>query len=73
MGEGRGGSLPEEFMMQQVLMEQENPVGVWYGGLSAKMSVFFKSMGLMQSYKKGKLIHTVAGMVYPEECWSWRS
>lgn len=43
---------------------QRVQVGVWYGWfLSAKISVFFKSMGLMQAYKKGKLIHTVAGVV----------
>lgn len=71
-----GDVIPEEFMMQQVMMdasrEPENPVGggVWVvvrGFLSAKISVFFRSMGLMQSYKKGKLIHTAAGVVYPEE------
>lgn len=33
------------------------------GFLSAKMSAFFRSMGLMQSYKKGKLIHMVADVV----------
>lgn len=44
-------------------------VGVGGGGglrgfLSAKISQsFFKSMGLMQSYKKGKLIHTVSGVI----------
>lgn len=31
--------------------------------LCQNLTVFFKSMGLMQSYKKGKLIHTVAGMI----------
>lgn len=63
--------------MQQVLMdvlwEPHNPVGVWYGFFSLlKSHCLFKSMGLMQSYKKGKLIHTVAGVVYPEGSWSWQ-
>lgn len=47
--------------------EPENPVEVWYGGFSPIKSlsdkVFFKSLGLMQSHKKGKLIRTVAGVV----------
>lgn len=42
---------------------RESSRGVVWGCLSAKISVFFKSMGLMQSYKKGKLIHAVAGVV----------
>lgn len=65
-------SFPQR-VQNQVLMhdsqEPDNPVEVWYGKggagrfLSAKMSVFFRSMGLMQSYKKGKLIHMVADVV----------
>lgn len=39
------------------------------GAFSVKISVFSKSMGLMQSYKKGRVIHKVAGVVYPEESW----
>lgn len=58
--------------MQQVLMDDslkpQNPVEgvVCRGGggeFSAEISVFSKSMGLMQSYKKGRLIHKVAGVV----------
>lgn len=41
----------------------ESSGGAVGGVFSAKISVFFKSMGLMKSDKKGKLIHTVAGVV----------
>lgn len=47
-------------------LKPQNPVeGVVCGGgeFSAEISVFSKSMGLMQSYKKGRLIHKVAGVV----------
>lgn len=56
-------------MMQRVQMddlpEPQNPLQsvLQRGGFSAKISVFSKSTGLMQSHKKGRLIHKVAGVV----------
>lgn len=66
-------------MLQQVLMDvspESNKSGLGRGAgrgvggaFSVKISVFSKSMGLMQSYKKGRVIHKVAGVVCPEESW----
>lgn len=39
--------------------------------VSAFLFFFSKSMGLTQSYKKGRLIHKVAGAVKPEESQQW--
>lgn len=61
--------LSQRVMMQQVLLdkwEPDNP-GEEHMGRGdwsrAKISVLFKSMGLMQSHEKGKLVHTVSGVI----------